>query len=227
MADHEQSSLLITFRNAFLTGLVLLAPLVVTLWALSKVIEIVGGTTRPLLYLFLPEFLRNRPGLDLGWDIVATLIVLLLVALLGYISRYVFGKFLLGLGEGVILRIPGVNAIYTTVKQIVDTFGNKQRNLFSKVVLVDFPYRGSRVIGFLTSQAQGEAQAKTGVEIWTVFVPTTPNPTGGFLLFVPREDIIELNMTVSEGMKLIISGGGVVPPWPPAVPASPGPEPKR
>ncbi|MCF7688878.1 MAG: DUF502 domain-containing protein [Cephaloticoccus sp.] len=213
MSDNDDSKL-VTFRNALLTGLVLLAPLVVTIWALRNIIEAVGGTFRPLFFLFLPEFLRDLPSLNIVWDIFSTLIVLLLVALLGYVSRHVFGKYLLSVGERIMLSIPGVNAVYTTVKQIVDTFGSQKRNLFSKVVLVEFPRRDSWVIGFLTSKTQGEAQAKTNQEVWTVFVPTTPNPTSGFLILVPARDIVELEMSVGEGMKLIISGGGVVPPWP-------------
>ena len=82
-------------------------------------------------------------------------------------------------------------------------------------MLVEFPRKGRWAIGFLTSKARGEAQARTEQEVWTVFVPTTPNPTGGFLIFVPKDEITELEMSVGEGMKLIISGGGVMPPWPP------------
>ena len=213
MPDHDDSKL-ITFRNAFITGLVLLAPLVVTFWALRKIIEVVGGSVSPVFIYFLPEFLRDRPNLNLIWDVIATVIVLLLVTLLGYVSRHVFGKYLLSVGERIMLGIPGVSAVYNTVKQIVDTFGSQKRNIFSKVVLIEFPRKGSWVIGFLTSKAKGEAQAKTQQDVWTVFVPTTPNPTSGFLVLVPRHDIVELDMSVGDGMKLIISGGGVVPPWP-------------
>lgn len=212
MSDQDDSKL-ITFRNAFITGMVVLAPLAVTIWALRKIIEIVGGSVSPVFIYFLPDFLRDRPGLYLLWDVLATIIVLLLVTLLGYVSRHVFGKYLLSVGERIMLGIPGVSAVYNTVKQIVDTFGSQKRNLFSKVVLVEFPRKGTWVIGFLTNKTRGEAQAKTRHDTWTVFVPTTPNPTGGFLLFVPKEDIVELDMSVGDGMKLIISGGGVVPPW--------------
>ncbi|MFM1850987.1 MAG: hypothetical protein RIS54_671 [Verrucomicrobiota bacterium] len=221
MPDHDDSKL-ITFRNAFLTGLLLLAPLVVTVWALRKIIEVVGGSVSPVFIYFLPEFLRDRPGLDLLWDIIATVIVLLLVTVLGYVSRHVFGKYLLSVGERVMLGIPGVSAVYNTVKQIVDTFGSQKRNIFSKVVLVQFPRRDAWVIGFLTTRAQGEAQQKTQQEVWTVFVPTTPNPTSGFLVFFPKNEIVELDMSVGDGMKLIISGGGVVPPWPGPAPAETG-----
>jgi uncharacterized membrane protein len=113
-------------------------------------------------------------------------------------------------------RIPGLGAVYNTVKQVADTFGPKNRQHLNKVVLVEFPRRGTWALGFLTSKVQGEAQEKTASDVWTVYVPTTPIPTSGFLILVPRSDIIELEMTTGEGMKMIISGGAVVPPWPPA-----------
>ncbi|MBP9913240.1 MAG: DUF502 domain-containing protein [Opitutaceae bacterium] len=214
--SEDPPSRLITFRNAFLTGLLLLAPLVVTLWALRTIIDMVGGTFRPLYESYLPVALQKIPFL---WDLLATFAVILLVTALGYLSRYVFGKYVLTITERFMLGIPGLNAVYTTVKQIVDTFGSQKRNLFNKVVLVEFPRKGSWVIGFLTNRVQGEAQLKTAEEVWTVFVPTTPNPTSGFLLLLPQQDIVELEMSVGEGMKMIISGGAVMPPWP-AVKAS-------
>jgi uncharacterized membrane protein len=204
-------SRLVTFRNAFFSGVLLLAPLWVTVWAFSKVIAFVGGTFRPLFFFYLPETLRDRPSLTLVWDILATIVVILLVALLGYISHYVFGKFFLQIFERFIQRIPGVSAVYNTVKQIVDTFSTQNRNLFNKVVLVEYPRKGMWTLGFLTSKAQTEPQARIGLEIWTVFVPTTPNPTSGFLLMLPRTDIVELEMSVGDGMKMIISGGAYVP----------------
>lgn len=149
----------------------------------------------------------------------ATLAVLLFVTLLGYLSQYVFGKFFLSIVERTIQRIPAIGAVYNSVKQIVATFGTQNRNLFSKVVLVEFPRPGMWVIGFLTSKTQGEAQLRTTADVWTVFVPTTPNPTSGFLVMLPAASIVELEMSVADGMKMIISGGAVVPPWP-----SPSPE---
>lgn len=210
----DDNSRIITFRNALLTGLVILAPLVVSIWALGKIIDLVGGSFRPLFFLFLPDNLQDMQNLNLLWNALSTIIVLFLVAMLGYVSRYVFGKYLLSLGERIMLRIPGVSAVYNTVKQIVDTFGSQKRNLFSKVVMIEFPRKGNWVIAFLTSEGRGEPQAKTLVEFSSVFVPTTPNPTSGFLILVPNDEIRELEMSVGDGMKLIISGGGVVPEWP-------------
>lgn len=212
-------SRLITFRNAFLTGLLLLAPLVVTLWALRTIIDMVGGNFRPLFVHYLPAWLQDRPSLNLIWDIISTIVVAILITALGYVSRYVFGKYLWSITERAVQSIPGINAFYNTVKQIVETFSTQKRDLFSKVVLVEFPRKGVWVVGFLTSQARGEAQTKTMADAVTIFIPTAPNPTSGFLVLVPREDVTELEMSVGEGMKMIISGGAVIPPWP-AVKAS-------
>jgi uncharacterized membrane protein len=208
------ASRFVSLRNAFISGALLLAPLFVTLLAFGKIIDLVGGTFRPVFFFYLPASLRDRPSLTIVWDILATLIIMALITVLGYVSRYVFGKFFLATAERLLLRIPGVNGIYSTVKQIVDTFGSQKRSMFNQAVLVEFPRKGAWTVGFLTNRAQGEAQAKTAEDAWSVFVPTTPNPTSGFLVFVPRSEIVELEMTAGEAMKLIISGGAITPPWP-------------
>ena len=211
MSDLPTPSRFILLRNAFLSGFLLLAPLFVTCWVFLLLFENIGGFFRPLLVRFVPEQLRD---FDIAWNILATIIVVVLVTLLGYVSRYVLGKYFGGLAERFIQTIPGVSGVYNTVKQLVATFSTQNRSLFSKVVLVEFPRKGAHTIGFLTSKAQSEAQARVGKELWTVFVPTTPNPTGGYLLLIPKDEIIELDMSVGDGMKLVISGGAVVPPWP-------------
>lgn len=205
------ASKLITFRNAFFSGALLLAPLIVTIWAFSKIIDVVGGTFRPLYEDYLPQSLQRLPFF---WDLAATVVVVLLVTAFGYLSNYVLGKYFLGIGERAIRRIPGVGAVYNSVKQVVATFGTQNRNLFSKVVMIEFPRKGAWSVGFLTNTAQGEPQAAIGPTMWTVFIPTTPNPTSGFMIVLPREEVIELNMTVGDGMKLIISGGAVLPTMP-------------
>jgi uncharacterized membrane protein len=204
-------SRIVTVRNAFLSGVLLLAPVWATLWVFAKIIDALGGTFRPIYQEYLPQSLQRIPFF---WDLLGTLLIILLVTALGYLSHYVFGKFFLSIGERALRSIPGVGAVYNTVKQIVDTFGTQKRNLFSKVVLVEFPRPGVWTLGFLTSKEQGEPQSRIGPDTWTVFVPTTPNPTSGFLLMLPRDKITELDMSVGDGMKLIISGGAVLPSWP-------------
>lgn len=203
--------LLTSLRNAFLSGLLLLAPLAITAWVFGQIFNLVGGAFRPLFEPYLPAPLQS---LALLWDVLATIAVLMIITILGYLSRYVFGQYFGGLAERFIQSIPGVNTVYNTVKQIVDTFSAQHRNLFSKVVLVEFPHKGVHTIGFFTGEVRGELQSKTGQELWSVFVPTTPNPTSGFLLLLPKHDIIELEMSVGDGMKMVISGGTVVPPSP-------------
>ncbi len=222
MADRDPDvSRYVAIRNAFFSGLILVAPLCLTVWVFSKIIDFVGGTFKPLFLVFVPYGLRDRPGLDAVWSILATLIVMALVTLLGYVSRYVFGKFFFSIGDRFIQSIPGVNAVYNTVRQIVNTFSSQSRHMFNKVVLVEFPRKGSWTIGFLTNTVQGEAQSKSGEDVWTIFVPTTPNPTSGFLLMIPRSEVIELDMAVGDGMKMIISGGAVTPAWPHVEPEKP------
>jgi uncharacterized membrane protein len=200
-----------SLRKAFLSGLLMLAPLGVTWIVFAALFEKVGGNLRPLFFPYIPETLQHY---DILWNILATFVAIALVTALGYVSRYVLGKYFGTLGERFIQTIPGVSNVYNTVKQIVGTFSSQQRQLFSKVVLVQFPREGVYSIGFLTNRAQGEAQAKTAAEMWTVFIPTTPNPTSGFLILLPKEQITELEMSVGDGMKMIISGGAVSPPWP-------------
>lgn len=204
---------LTSLRNAFVTGLVLLAPLAVTWVVFSWLLGQVGGGFRPIFFFFVPETLLAHPSLDIVWNLLATLIVIFLVTLLGYFSRYVFSHYFGQIAERIIQTIPGVSTVYGTVKQIVETFGSSSKNVFSKAVMIEFPRKGTWSIGFLTNKGQGEPQAKTADEVWTVFVPTTPNPTTGFLILLPKREIVELDMSVGDGMKLIISGGTVVPPW--------------
>jgi len=210
MSDTLPTSKFTLLRNAFLSGVMLLAPLFVTCWVFILLFENIGGIFRPMLQPFVPEALRNY---DLLWNILATFIAIVAITLLGYLSRYVLGKYFGGLAERFIQTIPGVSGVYNTVKQIVATFSTQNRNLFNKVVLVEFPRKGVYTIGFLTSKTQGEPQMRAGKELWTVYVPTTPNPTGGYLLLIPKEEIVELEMSVGDGMKLVISGGAVTPPW--------------
>ncbi|MDP1581029.1 MAG: DUF502 domain-containing protein [Candidatus Didemnitutus sp.] len=202
-----------SLRNAFLTGLLLLAPIAVTWLVFSWLVDRVGGGFKDIFFFYVPDTLRNHTSLGLLWNLLSTLLVVVLVTFLGYLSRLFLGKFFGGMAERFIASIPGISTVYSTVKQIVETFNTQNRNLFSKVVLVEFPRRGTYAIAFLTSKTRGEPQAKTQSEVWTLFVPTTPNPTSGFLIMVPQSDIVELDMSVGDGMKMVISGGSVVPPW--------------
>lgn len=200
-----------SLRNAFLTGLVMVAPLVATIWVLRLIISFVGGSITPLFQPYLPEMLSHLPALV--WDVVATLIALGLVTLLGYLSHLLLGRFLGAIAERFIQSIPGIGGFYNSVKQFIDTFGAKDRAQFSKVVLVQFPRPGAWTIGFVTNTGRGEPHAHFQGEHWAVFVPTCPSPVNGFFMFLPATDVVELEMSVGDGMKTVISCGAVLPNW--------------
>jgi uncharacterized membrane protein len=200
-----------SLRNAFLTGLLLVAPLVVTVWALRVIIGFVGGSLTPFFSPYLPQALSQLPGIF--WDVLTTMIVLALVTLLGYISRLFLGQFVGAMGERLIQSIPGIGGFYNSVKQFIETFGAKDRTQFSKVVLVQFPRTGAYTIGFLTNTTKGEPHHHLSGDHWAVFVPTCPSPVNGFFMYLPRAEIIELDMSVGEGMKTVISCGAVLPVW--------------
>jgi uncharacterized membrane protein len=213
MAESRFTSL----RNAFLTGILLVAPLAVTVWALQFAIELIGGSITPHFLQYLPATLQHLPAIF--WKIITTLIALGLVTLLGYVSRLLLGQIIGAVAERFIQNIPGVGSFYHSVKQFIETFGAKDRNQFSKVVLVPFPRTGSYALGFLTNTIAGEPHAQIPGEHWAVFVPTCPSPVNGFFMYLPRAEIIELEMSVGDGMKTIISCGAVLPSWPDPVTA--------
>lgn len=200
-----------SLRNAFLTGLLLVAPLVVTVWGIRLFIGFVGGSITPLFYPYLPTALSHLPAIF--WDVLTTIIVIGIVTLLGYVSRLFLGQFIGAMAERFIQNIPGIGGFYNSVKQFIETFGAKDRNQFSKVVLVQFPRAGVHTIGFLTNKAQGEPHAQIAGEHWAVFIPTCPSPVNGFFIYAPRDEIIELDMSVGDGMKTVISCGAVLPTW--------------
>ena len=144
-------------------------------------------------------------------DILSTVIVLLMIISLGVVSKFFFARWIINASEMAINKIPGVGMVYRTVKQIVDTFSKQNKAVFQAVVMLEFPRTGLYAVGFVTSKAKGEIQERTGEVVVNVFVPTTPNPTSGFLIFVPKKDVIELDMSVEEGLKFVVSCGIVEP----------------
>jgi len=199
------------FRNAFLTGLLIFLPLGTTIFVLNFLLEMFEA---PAMRFAVEMGLEEESfffGLQTLLASVGLLVGVLALTFLGFLSNYVLGKFFISSAEKVLGRVPFVSTVYRTVKQIVDTFGKENRAVFNQVVMVEYPRKGCYTIGFLTNDADGETEAVIGRELTTVFVPTTPNPTSGFLLFIPREEVFAMDMSLGEGMKLLISGGAVIP----------------
>lgn len=201
-----------SLRNAFLTGIVVILPLGVTIIVINFLLQKLGTPASNFFFWFLDPDWRAAPAIKLALESISVLVVFCLITLLGYGSRFVVGRILLRWLEQLLDSVPFINTVYRTVKQIVDTFSQERKAVFQEVVLIEYPRKRSYVIGFLTSQASGETQEVTGETIANIFVPTTPNPTSGFLLMLPESDITRLKMSITDGMKLIISGGAVVPP---------------
>jgi uncharacterized membrane protein len=198
-------------KNYFFTGLFILLPLGITAIVVDLLLDHLGA---PVSRFFLESFGLEIP--DKFWmtttvNLFSTIFVVIVITALGYFSRYFLGRAVIRLTERIIDGVPFVNTVYKTVKQVVETFNKNRAELFQTTVLIEFPHKGMYAIGFLTSDGVGEVQVKTKEHVVGVFMPTTPNPTSGFLLLVPRENVVFLDMSVADGMKMIISGGVVSP----------------
>ena len=198
-------------RTAFITGLLILLPLGVTVFIIGIVLDRIGNPASELFFNFIDQNIRELPTVEIPLQLVSLLIVFLIITALGYFSRIFIGQLFLRFFERILTRLPLISQVYNTVKQLVDTFSQQKKAVFQEVVMIEYPRKGIYAIGFLTNQAKGEVQSLTGENLVNVFVPTTPNPTSGFLLMLPHEDVIPMQMSVADGMKTIISGGAVTP----------------
>jgi len=184
-------------KRYFITGLLVITPIWGTYLVLSALLRFLEG--------FLGDLLKGLSRFYVPGMGIATL--LLLILLVGFLATNFVGRKIVAYWESLMARVPFVRSIYTVLKHIVDTVSVQGKEQFRRVVLVEFPRKGVYSIGFLTGITQGEVQDLTEERVVNVFIPTTPNPTTGFLIFVPESDIIPLSMNIEDGMKMIISGG--------------------
>ncbi len=199
--------------NYFLTGVIITLPIIVTVFLLLFLVRNIGApVSKFALIPIFEHFGFDLPESGVGgvaFDFLSTIVVVVFVTILGLFSQFLFAKFLISLSERVINKIPFIGMVYRTVKQIVDTFAKQKKTVFQKVVLIEFPRKGTFSVGFITSQTEGEVAKKTDSDCVNVFVPTTPNPTSGFLMAVEKNSVKYLDMSVGDAMKFIISGGAV------------------
>ena len=194
-------------KKYFVTGLLIWIPLVITLMVLAWVVD-----TLDQILLIAPAAVR--PDALLGFHLpgVGVLVTLLLILLTGLAAANFVGQRLVGFWEGLLSRIPVVKSIYYSVKQVSDTLFSSSGNAFRKALLVQYPRAGSWTIAFLTGTPGGDVRNHLDADYVSVYVPTTPNPTSGFFLMLPKSEVIELDMAVDEALKYIISMGVVAPP---------------
>lgn len=196
---------LIWARNRFFTGVVVAIPIVVTLLVVSWVVQRIDNN----VFKFVPA--RLNPETYLGFAIpgLGLIVSVILLFLLGVVASNFIGRFLIKSGESLLDRVPVVSPVYNALKQIVQTVAAQKDRAFRDVCLLEYPKAGVWALGFVTADLGGEPKAELGEDMVCVFVPTTPNPTSGFLLFLHKDSIKILNMTPEEGAKMIISGGMV------------------
>lgn len=194
-------------RKYIVTGLLIWVPLVITLWVLNLIVSTMDQSLQWLPQQWQPQALFGRAVPGLG--VVLTLVVLLVTGLL---ARNIIGERLVGIWESLLGRIPIVRSIYSSVKQVSDTILSPNGQAFRKALLVQYPRAGAWTIAFQTGSPVEEVRRRIPGDMVSVYVPTTPNPTSGFFLMLPRSDVIELDMSVDEALKYVVSMGSVGPP---------------
>jgi len=202
------------WRGSFLTGLAVVLPGVITLAVIKWLFGTIASFTDSLLF-FLPQRWTHedhgRGAMFWYWSVGAFVVALVLVTLAGILTRYYVGKQVIAWLDAAMLRVPLLNKIYGTIKQVNEAFSTGGKTSFKTVVLVEFPRAGSYSVGFITSDQNQALEQKTGKKLVNVFIPTTPNPTSGFLILMPENEVTKLDMSVAEGIKYIISLGAISP----------------
>ncbi len=199
--------LLSGIRSYALTGVLVTAPVVITIYILHALVT----TLDQFLVRIVPPVYRPETWLGLHIPGTGLIAGLILVVVVGIIARNFLGKYLVSWSENIMYSIPGVRSVYGAIKQILDTVATKKSEAFREVVLVEYPRKNIWCIAFVTGKTKGHVQQVVDEDLTNIFLPTTPNPTSGFLLFVPKKDLIKLNMTVDQGLKMVISGGIITP----------------
>jgi uncharacterized membrane protein len=213
------NSLFARWQANFWAGLAIVLPGVISIGIVVWVFRNVANITDTLL-IFLPRNLTHQDGgagaMYWYWSLFALVLAIFLIGFVGLFARNYFGKRMIEWVDATLLRVPLLNKIYGATKQLNDAFSSSNKNAFRTVVLVEFPRPGVYSMGFITSEPHAEVQTKLKEKTVCVFVPTTPNPTGGFLLLLPEEKVIKLEMSVTDGIKYIISLGSILPESPAA-----------
>jgi uncharacterized membrane protein len=204
---NKSKSFLSKIRSYFLTGIIITAPVGLTFYVAILFIGFVDSRVRNII----PEKYHYDNLLPIEIPGIGLLFVFILLTFIGFLTAGLIGRFIIKLGERIISRLPIIRSVYGALKQIFESVLASSSKSFREVVLIEYPRKGVWAIGFITGDTKGEVQNATKENMVNVFLPTTPNPTSGFLLFVPRKDVIILDMNVEEGIKMVISGGIVTP----------------
>ena len=208
MAPSTKVSLFARLRTYFFAGVLVTAPIGITLYLAWLIIDFIDNRVTPLI----PARYNPETYLPFGIPGLGVIVAIVVLTIIGAFTAGLVGRWLVSLSERLMARMPVIRNVHSALKQILETVLAQQSKAFRQVVMIEYPRRGIWALGFLTGDTVGEVQNLTADDVVNVFLPTTPNPTSGFLLFVPREDCHVLSMTVEEGIKMVVSGGIVTPP---------------
>lgn len=205
----------VKLRNNFFAGMAIILPAILTIFIIRGLFLMVNNRVIDPILKIVEPYLRGVGIIYFKYTVKVLILfgVISVIILIGLATKSIIISRLISFGERLLYRIPLLNKIYTSVRQITHAFLARGRGLFQRVVLVEYPRKGIYSLGFVTSDASGEVPSKTSQDLLNVFVPTTPNPTSGVILMVPKESVVELEMSVEDGLKLVISGGTVTPPY--------------
>ncbi len=215
MTEHSKRSYIATrLRNYFLTGLIICAPVAITVWLVRTFIDWADGWVKP----YLPNFYNPDTYSPVAIPGFGLLVAIFVITFVGFMTANLVGRSIVNLAESLVNRTPLVRTIYKSTKQIFQTVLQEQSSSFKKAGLIEYPSPGSWSLVFIATDVKGEIAAKfdeRGMDMVAVFLPPTPIPTAGFLLFIPRDKIIPLEMSAEDAAKLLISGGLVTPDYKP------------
>ncbi|MDI7863194.1 DUF502 domain-containing protein [Rhizobiaceae bacterium n13] len=214
MTTENRLSIAMRMRNNFLTGLIICAPVAITIWLTWTFIHWADSWVKP----YIPNRYNPESYLQFAIPGFGLLIAVVIITLVGFLGKNLIGRSIVNFGESILHRMPLVRSIYKSLKQIFETVLKEESTSFKKVGLIEYPSPGLWSLVFISTDVQGELKVRfneLGHAMVTVFLPPTPVPTAGFLLFVPREKIVLLDMSTEEAAKLLISGGLITPDYPP------------
>jgi uncharacterized membrane protein len=209
----QRTGLLGRLRNNFLTGLIVIAPIGLTFWLIWTVIGWFDSWVLPFIpFSYRPDiWLLQRFDVDVDIRGIGVAFFLVFTVVVGWLAKGIIGRSIIRWAEGLVQKAPVIRSVYGGLKQIAETILAQDQTSFEEACLVEYPRRGIWAIAFVSTNAKGEIARRADVPMVSVFLPTTPNPTSGFLLFVPADDIVRLDMSVEDAAKLVISAGLVYP----------------
>ena len=199
------------YRKTFISGIIVVIPILITIATLTWLFNIITGKLPNFFKILFPsssDFINNNLTV---FQVLGFFFFLIIIYICGIFTRNFIGRKIISYGEKLLLKVPILSPIYSTIRQVANAIFNDQEKTFNQVVMLEYPKEGCYTVGFVTCKAPEECCERTGEDLLSIFIPTTPNPTSGFLIFSARKKVHFLDVSIAEGMQLVISAGAVTP----------------